>query len=137
MIDLETKAREGQPEGKVDGCSAMPHKMHPLPAFTTKGGWWRFGFPAGYLAHLPPPSCGAKGLWLAARAERRVAGMENEDSLPLREPRYASASICSSSISEILICSLIHGEHERRAGERELRFCLSNERTVSRSLRFG
>jgi len=22
----------------------------------------RFGFSAGYLMHLPPPSCGAKGL---------------------------------------------------------------------------
>lgn len=81
---------------------AMPHKTHPSPAFMTTEGRdeRRFGFPAGYLAHLPPLSCKAKDSQAREYEGALLATWARETALPHAD--------CSVSISGILIRPLIY-----------------------------
>lgn len=58
----------------------MSHKMHPSLAFMTVRAAVRF-LSAGYLAHLPPSSCGAKRL-RAREKEKRKERERKQESWP-------------------------------------------------------
>lgn len=104
------------------GARRCPIKCTPYPRAHDGGG--RFGFPAGYLAHLPPPSCGAKGLRPAARAKRRGGGWRTKIRFHYVS-RVSPASVCSFCIPEILIRPFIHG---RTRARRDRGICRSNKR---------